>query len=169
MEQSVLGTKSFNFQYDSLQIGNKTNLFGNEIWCFVNKNFGFIAGLKRIILQMKIFCSQNGWLHFKKRNWLPFPKWNVLQIFLISVHAFFTQTRQKFERVIIYYCLKCRKSPQNLNMFWIYVLSYHCIIHKFYRMRQKLSILSLPFSIKCSLLPPNLDTFARCVNVTLNA
>ena len=31
MERFVFGTKSFHLQYDSFQIGNKTNLFGKEI------------------------------------------------------------------------------------------------------------------------------------------
>ena len=31
VEQSILKTKSFHLQYDSFQIGNETNLFGNEI------------------------------------------------------------------------------------------------------------------------------------------
>ena len=50
MERSVLGTKSFHLQYDSIQIGNETILCDNEISHFITKKFGFIADLKRIIL-----------------------------------------------------------------------------------------------------------------------
>ena len=50
MDRSVLGTKSFHLQYDSLQIGKETNFYGNEISHFITKKIGFIADLKWIIL-----------------------------------------------------------------------------------------------------------------------
>ena len=76
MELSVLGMKSFHLQNGSFQIGNESNLFGNEI-------FGTI-----------IFYYQNDWLHcqsetsrivnemfsFSKRI-LPFQKRSVSEFF----------------------------------------------------------------------------------------
>ena len=41
MKWSILGTKSFHFQYDSFQIGIETNLFGNEIFLFPNQIISF--------------------------------------------------------------------------------------------------------------------------------
>ena len=51
MERSVLGTKVFNLQHDSFQIGNETNVFGNnKISYFITKKVDFVADLERIML-----------------------------------------------------------------------------------------------------------------------
>ena len=72
IERSVLGTKSFLLQYDSFQIGIKTNFSRNEIRYFIIRMVDFIADLKQIILQMLLklqtFRSQNKSYHFRKGN-----------------------------------------------------------------------------------------------------
>ena len=50
MERSFFWIKCFHLQYDSFQIDNEINLFGDEIWYFITRKADFIADLKRIIL-----------------------------------------------------------------------------------------------------------------------
>ena len=87
MDRSVLRMISFHLQCDSFQIGYETNPFANEISYFITKKDGFIAHLKRIILQMKTSLFQNGSVHFRKDNQLLFPKLNDSEFFFHSVRA----------------------------------------------------------------------------------
>ena len=60
MERSVLGKRSFHLQYDSFQIGNETNLFGKEMWCFITKKVAFSEPFRfkffLSVFQIKYFC-----------------------------------------------------------------------------------------------------------------
>ena len=65
LQRFVLKTESFHLQYDSFQNGNKTNLFGDEMWYFI------------------IIHYQKGWFHYRSETNqianenISFPKWIV--------------------------------------------------------------------------------------------
>ena len=86
MKRSVLWTKNFHLQYDSVDIGNETNSFGNEIWYFITK---FITNmiLKRLVslpIWNKSHCK---WKFFESKTdrSFAFSEMESFRFFFISV------------------------------------------------------------------------------------